>query len=905
SKIACVALLSASISTVALADKDAYESAVKLQKDKTKAVSKVLGAINTLKSIGSTTLAKWNGKADADYSSALALVEASKKNDAATNKKIYDAMKIIEDQLKTIKGSSDLEIKGSTDSKLVLESSGALKLTIAYADNTALGETTITLDDLANSENIAKMFAENNKDVWDKFIAEFKKENEKNTKERSQDIDTKALVYANAAAGAVADYDANVKHQDALSKALEKDIAEKKAEAEKQTTIRNELKEAFDDAKKAIDETASDKDAKIAAFNKLVKKHGVTLKDANKDGNANIDKDTPAVEADFSAANLSDKITSLDTATTNASAAADADLKTAKENLKKFNDHSSDSTIAESKLAQLDPKTPGTKAKEQADKAEEQAKSQKAFDAKLKEKKADIDKAVTLTSTKPEDIKKQTQAVTEAKNALTTAAGGADDAKKNAIADAIKAGVPVEKDGKKITEAEAKALEAGDIAAVLADATDKTTKAETALNTVNAETNDLVTKNEALKTANEELNKAKDETKQASNARAKAIVKTQNLNTKEAEVLGSFSDAILSNETIQEVITNTGVENVADIAKDLTSSFGKSSKVLNKGISTEIINFSTGLATNTRLAKLANPYNADLALAKAINDLSGEAFADNGSSLSSIVKEYTNRFNNDNNLWGNVFGGKAKIKDSANPTIWGVTLGYDRAFDNTIVGGYLNYAQTQAKDSQVRHESDNYSFGVYSRSYFGENEIDAKIGYGFGKNDLERTTLLGTNEGKYDSKFFDASVDYGYVFGLGDAKFIKPMLGLSYLYVKNDGFTDSGKVPVVFSATSAKTLSARAAAEFRAYADNGSYFYITPGVERELSKSVDDLGVQFVGSSKGVIFNADKKKDTYFMLKTGAEFKITNSLSTNLNFGAKAKSKEQYYNGTLGISYKF
>lgn len=886
-------LLSASIQALSAAvTADAYNNALVAQKTANEVANVIKNSVSTLKGLGIAKIAEY-GKADS-------------KNTDAENKTITAALQAIT-KIKD-KISDDVTIQDGNNKVVFTNADDTIKFTLDGGTQDLVIDTTTP----QNAQNTIKdIFKEENKDKLDKLLAVLDKKIPELLSAKDTAVQTAGVAFAKDPDDTHA-FDAYVTHQDALSKALEKDIADKtkdaadkKAEADKQTAIKNELKKAFDDAKKAIDDSASDKEAKIAAFNELVKKHSVTLENANAAGSANIDRDTPAVEADISGTHLSGKIEGLDNVTTSASLAAAEVLKTAKEDLKKFNDKSSDSNVVESKLKQLDPETPNSKAKDQADKAKEQAESQKTFEAKLKEKEADITSKVNLKSKTAESIKEQTAAVTAAKNALTTAANGADDAKKNAIADAIKAGVPVEKDGKKITEAEAKALSTADIAAVLADATNKTTSAETALNSINAETNDLVTRNETLKTANNELAKVKDEIKQASNARAKAITKTQNLDTKETEVLGSFSDAILSNETIQEVITNTGVANVASVARDLTSSFEKSSNALNKGISTEIINFNTGLATNTRLAKLANPYNADLALAKAINDLNGEAFADNGNSLSSIVKEYTNRFNHDNNLWGNIFGGKAKIKDSANPTIWGVTLGHDKAFDNIIVGGYLNYAKTEAKDSQVRHESDNYSLGVYSRSYFGENEIDAKIGYGFGKNDLERATLLGTNKGKYDSKFFDVSVDYGYVFGLGDAKFIKPMVGLSYLYVKNDGFTDSGKVPVVFNATSAKTLSAKVAAEFRAYADNGSYFYVTPGVEKELSKSVDELGVRFVGSSKEVVFGANKKKDTFFTLKTGAEFKITNSLSTNLNFGAKAKSKEQYYNGTLGISYKF
>ena len=374
-------------------------------------------------------------------------------------------------------------------------------------------------------------------------------------------------------------------------------------------------------------------------------------------------------------------------------------------------------------------------------------------------------------------------------------------------------------------------------------------------------------------------------------------------------MLTALSDIFDSNARVESIIVGESADDVAEGVSELHSTLDTATKSLNKGNFTDIVIFNTNLATNTRLAKLSNPYNGNLALAYAVKNMAGEKFADNGSdALSSVVKEYTNRYNYDNNLWGNISGGKAKLKGSANQDFYGFTLGYDKAFDNTIVGGYFNYTKVEADASQVESKSNNYSLGVYSRSYFGQNELDATLSYGIGKNDLTRKSLnalVGDTTGKYDSKFFGISVDYGYVFGIGNAKFIKPIFGLEYSFIKNDEFKENGGLPANFKATATKVLSAKLAAEFRAYADNGSYFYITPGLQRELAKSVDDGVISFVGSTKEVKYLANKEKATFFTLKTGAEFKITNNLSTNVNFGAKAKSKEQYYNGTVGLSYKF
>lgn len=541
------------------------------------------------------------------------------------------------------------------------------------------------------------------------------------------------------------------------------------------------------------------------------------------------------------------------------------------------------------------------KEKVKADKEKELATAVKALQTG-----ADKDK-VALKGTDATSIAKQADAVTTAKNELTTAAAGSDDnAKKDALKKAIEAGVPVENAGKKLSAADVDKLSTSDLSTVTTAAAAAATTAETAMATVKTDATAVKAQDTIIETSTKAIADQKAKVKEISNTRAKAIATSENLDKGESDVLTALSDIFDSNARVESIIADESADDVAEGVSELHSTLDTATKSLNKGNFTDIVIFNTNLATNTRLAKLSNPYNGNLALAYAVKNMAGEKFADNGSdALSSVVKEYTNRYNYDNNLWGNVFGGKAKVKDAANTDVYGFTLGYDKAFDNTIVGGFFTLAKAQSDGNNVKNDANNYSFGVYTRSYFGQNELDSKFAYGFAKNTLKtKSSLIGDNEGKYDSKYFDIALDYGYVFDIGNAKFVKPIFGLEYTNLKNDSFTAGGPVELNFAKTSVKTLNAKLGAEFRAYTEKGDYFYVTPGIERELSKSADDSVLNFAGS-RNVTFDADKKKYTYATLKTGAEFKITNSLSTNINFGVKARSKNQFYNGTLGLSYKF
>ncbi|WP_069638189.1 autotransporter outer membrane beta-barrel domain-containing protein [Campylobacter pinnipediorum] len=356
------------------------------------------------------------------------------------------------------------------------------------------------------------------------------------------------------------------------------------------------------------------------------------------------------------------------------------------------------------------------------------------------------------------------------------------------------------------------------------------------------------------------------------------------------------------------MLLNVKAEDIAILAKNINSSLEEVSKEFKDNKTVDTLLSNVGSAINSRLAKLSNPLNEDLALAYAIKNLSDNKFADNGDTLSSVVKEYTNRFNYDSNLWGNIMGGKAKLKSQANTNTYGFMLGYDKAFDNMIIGGYAGYTNAKSSSDTLTTKSDNYHFGAYTRMYFNQNEIDAKVSYGKGKNKLDRKVTINSDfdaNAKYNSKFFNTSIDYGYIFDTNNNSFMKPMIGLEYSHINTKGFKETGKVPVSFKGSTIKTLSAKAAVEFRTYIANNNFLYITPGIQRELSKSMKDTELAFVNSTENIKYAANKDKNTFFTLKTGAEMKLTDNLSTNVNFGVKAKSKQQYYNGTIGLSYKF
>ncbi|CAD7288360.1 Chromosome partition protein Smc [Campylobacter majalis] len=377
--------------------------------------------------------------------------------------------------------------------------------------------------------------------------------------------------------------------------------------------------------------------------------------------------------------------------------------------------------------------------------------------------------------------------------------------------------------------------------------------------------------------------------------------------------VGVFVDAKnKQEEQVAEALFDKGIMTRKTPDSDIVAisdSLSNASDNIHANAPTKITKFNSELSTKTRLAKLSNPFNENLALAYAINNLKGEAFADSGDTLGSVVRTYTDRYKYDNNLWANAIGAKASLKNDAKAKMYGFSLGYDKVFDDTIVGGFTTLAKSKHEDRTLTNKANNYEVGVYARHFMYNHEIDTKVSFGVAKNKTNRSVVLSNgvskNDGKYTSKFASFDLNYGYVFDLTNAAFVKPAVGLSYLWLKNGQLKENGNLPVNINAKKYKELTLNLSTEIRKYVADGSYFYIQPGFEREIYKAQDDASISFVGSKNNIVFDKDKSKKGYFTLQTGAEFAITPTLSTNINFGLKTKEDEKYYSGTFGVRYKF
>ncbi|EAK9940291.1 autotransporter outer membrane beta-barrel domain-containing protein [Campylobacter lari] len=266
----------------------------------------------------------------------------------------------------------------------------------------------------------------------------------------------------------------------------------------------------------------------------------------------------------------------------------------------------------------------------------------------------------------------------------------------------------------------------------------------------------------------------------------------------------------------------------------------------------------------------------------------------------------------ENSVWSNAFGG-ANMIGSESDSVYGITLGIDRQFsDSVLFGAYLTYADSKLNYNSISQDADNLQFGAYSRITNGQHEFDIKTYAQFSYTDQERFLNGTSNKSDYTQTFLGASGAYGYVFNMGDKFDIKPLIGLNVYYGKTPDYTENGVWAQKVYSMDSFAASAEIGAEFRKGFDGGSYFYITPKIEQFFATSGNDFKGHFTGSNMNYHVAGAEKDKTFGKILIGSNISVTDRFSVDLSIGAKQilgnkddNTDETYLTGNIGVKYSF
>lgn len=355
-----------------------------------------------------------------------------------------------------------------------------------------------------------------------------------------------------------------------------------------------------------------------------------------------------------------------------------------------------------------------------------------------------------------------------------------------------------------------------------------------------------------------------------------------------------------------DMVQNGGQGIVADIKEGASSAANMSSST-SSVINT--MNLSNDMAISGRIAQANNPYG-NLA-----QGFAGYEYA----AVSGDLPLYYANNGYKNGFWANAIGGLNKVEGEGG-TLVGLSLGFDKQLENTLVGFYLSYAMAGLNDKIVEQGADNIQVGVYTS--FNQRDIEVNV-KAYGQVAVTETTAKrgeGEAEAKFTRLYGGVSANVGFIFALNNNKtFIKPYVGENYYYAHTPAYEESLQSDAALSVKSANNhaLSFDVGVDLRQYFNENSFMYLTPSIERYVVNAGGDYTAGFIGSDTTFTIEGKSKTKTYGQVLVGGNIALSDKLNVNLGLGVKKilngqierangdKVDEMYLSGNLGVKYRF
>lgn len=364
-----------------------------------------------------------------------------------------------------------------------------------------------------------------------------------------------------------------------------------------------------------------------------------------------------------------------------------------------------------------------------------------------------------------------------------------------------------------------------------------------------------------------------------------------------------FSELIAQGDV---VTVSNALNYISDAYTSLTDGI-----LLNDRIQSQLSQMQS-LAITNRLTRGKNPHAGSEELARFIRSYHGTAYA---SSDDELPSEQSPQHKGE--LWAS-YDGSMGTGNSATSLVNGVMIGYDYDISqDVLLGGLVQYGYGSFDGNFLHTTSHNVAFALYSRMYFGENELDISISQNFGFNttniQVGATSMPQQINGamSYDLYRTGVSATYGYRFAVGGSEedspyYLKPLLTLegSYLY-QEEGVSNS-LVPLYVSVMHSFKAVAGVGLEMRKYFSAGNYFYLTPMVLRDLFCGGSNAEVGFVDTQK-MTYTPNYTSKTSLSLQAGGEGRVGENLSINGGVGFKMgiENSELLTNWSVGLKYRF
>lgn len=366
----------------------------------------------------------------------------------------------------------------------------------------------------------------------------------------------------------------------------------------------------------------------------------------------------------------------------------------------------------------------------------------------------------------------------------------------------------------------------------------------------------------------------------------------------------------LATAIIAHIKDDTTLQNIVnDVEKNMDN---LSTQSKNNSIAKTVNLISTTLTQN-RMTLQSNPFNTNNPIATAIKKLSKQRYATEDTTtridaFDALAEVFSEEENQTMDIWASVIGGYAQA--SGNSVIYGGSIGYDTLIgESFILGIYGTYAYAKSNnDGGITARSNNAQLGLYGRFFKNHHEVDMSISHNIGFINQERMmnilSVSSSQTADYINQSSNLAISYGYAFKIGEDSnfYLKPLIGASGTYNIAGNYEEKG-LKFEQEGNAHFMLNINAALEFRKYFKNGGYFYIIPGIDYLTYNSQKMIAYKLGGVK--IISPIENNNKIYYTAMAGGEFKISKSIFGFGSLGVKIAMDEQYYNGSVGMRYKF
>ncbi len=271
--------------------------------------------------------------------------------------------------------------------------------------------------------------------------------------------------------------------------------------------------------------------------------------------------------------------------------------------------------------------------------------------------------------------------------------------------------------------------------------------------------------------------------------------------------------------------------------------------------------------------------------------------------------------------WGTGYGlgGKASTDGNAaglGYALGGVQLGIDRWLnDETLAGLYggYNYAQLDGNGLAQRVQTNSGQVGGYYRRDDGCDYYLLTSGVGIDNYDSSRTINIGgfnanaaaNYEGWQSATYLERGRSYSYC-----GNVLQPYAALQYIYLRQNGFSETGAAPVNLDVAGVDASSLRSVIGGRASREvcTGRGLLLVPQVRagwlHEFLETDTVINNRFgsVGGSSFAIQGLDLGRD-WALVGAGVGWKMTEQLTLTGNYDAQVNANQTFHVGSANVQY--